>query len=301
VAGPPRIAPLPRDAHKGVRGRVLLVAGSLRMSGAARLAGWGALRGGAGLVTIATPDAVHAVVAADLPCAMTLPLPTRKGAFAASGAAAARAFAEGVDAVGAGPGITTLAGPFLGRMLAGLSKPLCLDADGLNLLAEDPRLLGGARGPRVLTPHPGEAARLLGREIEPSADARLAAAAEIADRFGAVAVLKGAGTVVCDGEQAYVEAGGNPGMATGGTGDVLTGLLTARLAAGIDPFDAAVQAVWLHARAGDLAAAAVGEHSMVATDLVASLPAAVAGLVETPPRPRTTRRTGSRRPPRGGR
>lgn len=297
----PRLAPLPRDAHKGARGRVLLVAGSLRMSGAARLAGWGALRGGAGLVTVATPDVVQPVVAAELPCAMTLPLPSRKGAFATTGGARAREFASGVDAVGAGPGITTLAGSFLRRLLEGLEKPLCLDADALNLLAEEPDVLAEAKGPRVLTPHPGEASRLLGREVGPDPEARLAAAAEIADRFGAVAVLKGAGTVVCDGEQAYVERGGNPGMATGGTGDVLTGLLTARLGAGTEAFPAAVQAVWLHARAGDLAAAAVGENAMIATDLVASLPSAIAELVAAPPRPRAARRTGSRRRGRDGR
>jgi len=106
----------------------------------------------------------------------------------------------------------------------------------------------------------------------------------LAERYEAVAVLKGMHTVVCDGESVYVERGGNPGMATGGTGDVLTGLMAARLAMGVSPFDAAVQAVHAHARAGDLAAAAVGEHSMIATDLVANLPAALGELCEESPR-----------------
>jgi len=246
------------------------------MSGAARLAGWGGLRGGGGLVTVATPESVHAVVAADLPCAITLPLPARRGGFAPSGAARARESAAEADAVAVGPGLTTEVGPFLHRFLKGLSKPVVIDADALNLVAREPGILDVFEAPRVMTPHPGEAARLLGGKIGD----RIGAAAALAERFRAVVVLKGMGTVVCDGENVYVEKAGNPGMATGGTGDVLTGLLAARLAMGVPPFDAAVQAVHVHARAGDLAAAAVGEQSMIATDLVASLPAALGEIVE---------------------
>jgi ADP-dependent NAD(P)H-hydrate dehydratase len=281
VSDVPRIPRLKRDAHKGDRGRVLIIAGSLRMSGAARLAGWGGLRGGGGLVTVATPENIHAVVAADLPCALTLPLPARRGAFAASGASRAREFARAADAVALGPGITIDAKVFVARLLKGLEKPLVIDADALNILALEPHLKDAFAAPRVLTPHPGEAARLLGGTLP--AD-RVEAAAVIAERFGAVVVLKGMGTVVCDGESVYVERAGNPGMATGGTGDVLTGLLAARLAMGASPFDAAVQAVHAHARAGDLAAAGVGEQSMIATDLVANLPAALAELCEESPR-----------------
>jgi len=274
----PRIARLPRAAHKGDRGRVLVVAGSLRMSGAARLSGWGALRGGAGLVTIATPDAVQPVVAAELPCAMTLPLPSRKGVLTAIGATAARELAAQVDAVAIGPGLTPDAAPFLRRFLGGLCKPVVLDADALNILATDAGILARVAAARILTPHPGEAARLLGREFAPDANARRAAAAELSDKYDAVVVLKGAGTVVCDGDRYYVDGTGNPGMAAGGTGDVLTGLVVARLGQGTDPFDAALQAVHIHSRAGDLAAAAVGENAMLATDLVANLAAAVTEL-----------------------
>ena len=265
----PKVARLKRDAHKGDRGRVLIVAGSLSMSGAARLAGWGALRGGAGLVTIATPDVVQPIVAADLPCAMTLPLPCRKGVLMASGVTAARAIEA--DAIAIGPGLTTGAKPFLRRFLDGLDVPVVLDADALNILAEEPGMLDGT-ATAVLTPHPGEAARLLGRSIDRE---RVAAACELAERFGVVAVLKGADTVVCDGDRYFVNRTGNPGMATGGTGDILAGLLAARLASGMDPFPAAVQSVHIHGLTGDLAAAAVGENAMVATDLVASLAAAL--------------------------
>lgn len=295
----PRIRRLKRDAHKGDRGRVLVVAGSLRMSGAARLAGWGALRGGAGLVHVAVPDVVHAIVAADLPCALTLPLASRKGVFAATAGTAAREFAANMDAVAAGPGLTTDAASFLRRLLRGLDRPLVLDADALNLIAAEPGLLDPATGPRVLTPHPGEAARLLEREIEANQDARVRAAADLADRYQCVAVLKGAGTVVCDGDRYYVNRTGNPGMATGGTGDILTGLLAARLAQGEDPFRAAVQAVHGHGRAGDLAAAAVGEHGLIATDVVANLATAVAELTETASRRGQEKEGGGSRRRRG--
>ncbi|MHC4959083.1 MAG: NAD(P)H-hydrate dehydratase [Planctomycetota bacterium] len=275
----PPIAPLGSDIHKGDRGRVLIVAGSLTMSGAARLAGWGALRGGAGLVTIAVPDTVQGLVAAELPCAMTVPLPSRKrlGAFAAAGADVAREYAAAADAVAVGPGLTTEAGPFLRKFLAGLDKPVVVDADALNIVAKEPAMLAAVAAPRVITPHPGEAARLLGGPVGD----RTKAAAELADRYGCVAVLKGAGTVVCDGECYYVNRTGNPGMATGGTGDVLAGLLAARLAAGADALTAAIQAVHVHGAAGDLAAAVTGPHSMIATDLVANIPAALRSVIRT--------------------
>jgi len=295
---PPRIRRLKRDAHKGDRGRVLIVAGSRTMSGAARLAGWGALRGGAGLVTIATPEEVQPIVAAELPCAMTLPLPSRRGALTAAGAAAARALADKADAVACGPGLTTRVAPFLRRFLHGLATPLVLDADALNVIAAEPSLLDGVPAPRVLTPHPGEAARLLGRAISKDQVARKDAAADLAERFGAVAVLKGAGTIVCSFERCYLNRTGNPGMGTGGVGDILTGVIAARLAAGIEPFIAAVQAVFLHGRAGDLAATASGENAMIATDLVANLPAAVSELTESAPA-RTASREAEPDPDRG--
>lgn len=289
----PRIPRLDRAAHKGDRGRVLLVAGSIGMSGAARLAGWGALRGGSGLVTIASPDVAQPMVAGDLPCAMTVPLASRSGALAATGVKAARAVADGVDAIGVGPGITQQVAPFLRRFLKGLLPPIVLDADALNLIAEQPDILDLHDAARVMTPHPGEASRLLGRAVPGDMKGRVEAAEELADRFHSVIVLKGAGTVVTDGDRYYINRTGNPGMACGGSGDVLTGLITARLAWKMDPIDAAMQAVHVHGRAGDLAAAAMGESSMIATDLVANLPAAMVEL--TAPSRHRSRQPGSRR------
>lgn len=276
----PRIPRLPPDSHKGTRGRVLIIAGSIGMSGAARLAGWGALRGGAGLVTVACPDCVQLLVAGTLTCATTIPLPTKGGALSARGAHLARDAAEKADAVAIGPGLTTAAAGFLRGFLPGLSRPLVLDADALNVLAEERSLLDEVSGPRILTPHPGEASRLLGRPV----GERIRAAEDLSNRFRAIVVLKGAGTVVCDGEQVYVNRSGNPGMATGGSGDVLTGLLAARIAAGADPLVAAIQAVHIHGRAGDLATASTGEGSVIATDLVANLPSAIEELKEPLPR-----------------
>jgi len=293
IAEVPRIPRLDRGVHKGDRGRVLLVAGSIGMSGAARLAGWGALRGGAGLVTIATPDVAQRIVALDLPCAMTVPLPSRNGALAATGVKTARAVAEGMDAIGVGPGITRDVAPFLRRFLKELAPPIVLDADALNLIAEQPDILAAHHAPRVLTPHPGEAARLLGKKIPSDMKGRLYAAEQLADKFHSVIVLKGAGTVVTDGDRYYINRTGNPGMACGGSGDVLTGLIAARLAWKMDPLDAAMQAVHVHGRAGDLAAAAMGEASMIATDLVANIPAAMTEL--TAPSRHRSHQTGSRR------
>ena len=302
----PSVARLKRDAHKGDRGRVLVIAGSLNMSGAARLTGWGALRGGAGLVTIATPDVAQPMVAGDLSCALTLPLPASKGVLVRRAAAPAREAAESADAVAIGPGLTTRVGPFLRAFLKGLDKPIVIDADALNVLAQEPDLLHKLKACRILTPHPGEASRLLGEQLAGGSEVRREAARQLADTHRAVIVLKGAGTVVCDGERVYVNKTGNPGMATGGSGDVLTGLIAARLAAGAEAWAAAVQGVYVHGCAGDLAAAAVGEAGMIATDIVGNLPTALADLGErgrqrARGRRKSDRATGSRRRGRSGR
>jgi NAD(P)H-hydrate epimerase len=248
----------PRGAHKGTFGTVLLVAGSEGMLGAAILAARGALRGGAGLVRAALPRGLQSPFTVAAPAATTLP---RTGAALRTALAAA-------DAVVCGPGLGTRpATRSLVRALLREAKvPLVLDADALNVLAPLRAPLR-AQASVLLTPHPGEAARLLGTTAEKVQEDRPAAAAELARRSAQIAVLKGAGTIVTDGERRFVNRTGNPGMASGGTGDVLAGLLGALLAQGIAPFDAACLAVHAHGKAGDLVANRLSEAGLCAEDL----------------------------------
>lgn len=272
----PRPPPsLPRDAHKGTAGRVLCVCGSREMPGAAVLAARSAQRGGAGLVTVACADReLLSIVPIAAPEAILLDLVSSRR-FPSGRADHARL-------AGPGLGATARTRRLVRALLAdGSPVPLVLDADALNVLGT---AVGGLRahaGPVVLTPHPGEAARLLGREVPSDARGRADAARELSARSGAICVLKGAGTVVAEGERVYVNATGNPGMATAGAGDVLAGLLVAYLAScstGLDarwtPFEAAASAVHVHGLAGDLARREVGERALVASDLVAFLGAA---------------------------
>jgi len=264
----PRLPRRAADGHKGTYGKVLVVAGSRTMSGAAVLCGSAALRGGAGLVQVACPAAVQPVVAAGNPCYTTLPIRQH----------ADGAFSEGAadDVVEPGRAATVLAvGPGLGRtpdvaalvreLLSELPQlPAVVDADGLNVLAPWADEFRGRPARLVLTPHPGEFARLTGGPV--------------AARSGVVLVLKGAGTVVTDGTRVYRNPTGNPGMATGGAGDVLTGLVAALIGQQLPAFDAAVLGSWVHGRAGDLAAAVLGQTGLTATDLIGHLPAALREL-----------------------
>jgi len=264
----------PPDAHKGTAGLVLVVAGSRGMAGAAALVGNGALRAGAGLVRIATADAALDTVAALAPCCTTAPLPDDGACLRAEAAERVLELAEGQDAVALGPGLgrTPAVGSVVRAVLEGLEIPIVLDADGLSAIADDAAAaLASARNGVILTPHPGEAARLLGTTVKTVQADREAAAERLAG-LGAVAVLKGAGTVVCDGERLYVNETGNPGMATAGAGDVLTGMMAAFLAARMPLFEAAVLGVWAHGRAGDLAAERLGILGLTAMDLLGCVP-----------------------------
>ncbi|MGB2797724.1 MAG: NAD(P)H-hydrate dehydratase [Phycisphaerae bacterium] len=267
----------PVDAHKGTAGLVLVVAGSRGMAGAAALVGNGALRAGAGLVRIATADAALDTVATLAPCCTTAPLPDDGACLRAEAAERILELAADQDAVALGPGLgrTPAVGSIVRAVLEGLEIPIVLDADGLNAIAADAaETIARARNGLILTPHPGEAARLLGTTVKAIQADREAAAERLA-RLGAVAVLKGAGTVVCDGERLYVNETGNPGMATAGAGDVLTGMMAAFLAAGMPMFEAAVLAVWAHGRAGDLAAERLGILGLTAMDLLGCVPEAL--------------------------
>ena len=260
-----------RESHKGTYGRVLLVAGSRGLTGAAILSGLGALRGGAGLVSLAVPEPAYALVAGAEPSYMVRPFPAGPdGQFAHESLEPVVAWAGGMSAVAVGPGCGTGAGVsnLVRRLYAELPVPLVVDADGLNCLAQgglEPR--GGTAGPRVLTPHPTEFARLLGKSTAEVQAARLELAAEFARRHQLVVLLKGAGSVITDGRRVAVNATGNPGLATGGTGDVLTGIVTALLAQGWPAFEAAQLGAWLHGRAADLAVRELSEPALIASDL----------------------------------
>jgi len=277
----PTLPPRPRDAHKGTFGRVLVVAGSVGMSGAAALAGSAALRGGAGIVQVAVPEPILTTVAAHQPCYLTSPLPADEhGRLSHAAVAALLPLVESASSVVVGPGLGAsddVAG--LVRELLGQARlPLVLDADALNSLAGT-GWLEQHRGPRILTPHPGEFARLIGSTTQAVQADRQGLAVSFAREHGGVLLLKGAGTVVTDGSRVYVNTTGNPGMATGGSGDVLSGLLGALLASGrMPPFEVAVLGAFLHGRAGDLACADKGETSLIATDLLDRLPDAFRSL-----------------------
>jgi NAD(P)H-hydrate epimerase len=261
---------LPRrkaDSHKGDYGRVLVVAGSREMAGAAALASEAAYRAGAGLVAIACPSNVAQVLSIKQTCAVVWPFEERDAA------AQLLEFAAKCDVAVIGPGLSQAPGiPAAVRELVGaIQIPFVLDADGLNAFEPFPELLGRGNAMRILTPHPGEAARLLKLSVAEIQSNREVAARALANRFLAVAVLKGHRTVVTDGKRVYVNRTGNPGMATGGTGDVLAGMLGALIGQKLDLYDAACFGVRIHGKAGDLAARQVGQISLMATDLLAAL------------------------------
>jgi NAD(P)H-hydrate epimerase len=274
----PVLAPRKRDSHKGDFGRVIVVGGSRGMSGAVTLAGVAALRSGAGLVTLAVPESIQAIVAGYEPSLMTHALAESAGALCASIADVERV-AAGASAVGVGPGIgRDGATQLVCGMYKRLGTPLVVDADALTALAAHDATLEKPGGPRVLTPHPGEFRRLMRTDETPAGDeARRDAARGLACRDptgNLIVVLKGHRTIVCDGRRYSVNTTGNPGMATGGSGDVLTGVITALVAQGMAPFDAARLGVYIHGLAGDLAAAELGQCSLIASDLLKYLPAA---------------------------
>jgi ADP-dependent NAD(P)H-hydrate dehydratase len=267
----------PADSNKGTFGRVLIVAGSRGMSGAAILCGSGALRGGAGLVYLAVPEEIVPVAASANPCYLTAPLPQdSQGRLAESGEGEFLELTRGKNVIAFGPGLGRGPGigPLLSALLARTRVPVVLDADGLNALGSDTGPLRHRPAPLVLTPHPGEFARLVGLDIGTVQSQRQELAVRFAAEHQLVLLLKGQGTIVTDGRLVYHNQTGNPGMATGGTGDVLTGLIAALLGQGLEAFGAAQLGAHLHGLAGDLARDDLGEVSLIASDLLSYLPRA---------------------------
>lgn len=246
------------------------------MTGAVSLSGMAALRGGAGLVRLAVPDASLDTVAGFEPSYMTAALRSdRAGRIAWSAREKIVELASTATVVACGPGLGRSLGltALVTWLYANLEKPMVVDADGLNALAARREVLGRPGGTRILTPHPGEFARLIGEDRLP-AEQRQSKAAELAAQCGVVVVLKGHHTWIADGSRCAKNMTGNPGMATGGTGDVLTGLIAALACQGLSPFDAARLGVYLHGLAGDLAAAQLSQEAMIASDLIKFLPEA---------------------------
>jgi NAD(P)H-hydrate epimerase len=276
------------DAHKGDFGRVLIVACSPGMTGAGCMAAMAAQKAGAGLVTLALPQSLNVVAEVKLTSAMSRPMPEPNEPVI-GGRAADRVlrWAEEFTAVAVGPGLgraqTTVEA--VRRLVRELPVPTVVDADGLNALAGATETLRDAAGVRLLTPHPGEMSRLTGLGVDEIQSARSGVAREFAAEHEVILALKGAGTVVTDGLRVYVNPSGNPGMATGGTGDVLTGLAVGLLCQGLGPFEALQLAVFVHGLAGDVAAARKGTLSMTAEDLLECVPDAfrmLEGFTEPP-------------------
>jgi ADP-dependent NAD(P)H-hydrate dehydratase len=279
----PSLPPRAPDSHKGTFGHALVVGGSRGMSGSISLTGLATLRSGAGLVTLVVPRSIQDIVAGFNPSYMTHGLADASEHMVEAAADEVLELAETMTAVALGPGLGRTAGvtDFVARLYREAKPPMVVDADALFALAERKTVLSEAAGPRILTPHPGEFARLTGTKPSSNDSARAQAAGELASASGSgnasaptIVVLKGHHTVITDGTRYAFNQTGNPGMATGGTGDVLTGVITALLCQGLSPFDAARLGVHVHGRAGDLAAAKLGQVSLIASDLVKFLPAA---------------------------
>jgi NAD(P)H-hydrate epimerase len=274
----PKLKPRPVDGHKGTFGRVCVIAGSIGMTGAAALVGRAALRAGAGLVRLATAKSALPIVASIEPSYTTLPLAEdAAGRISAKALDAILTAAEDNDVLAIGPGIGQSAGlrSVVETLIQQEGLRLVIDGDGLNNLS---KLVGWPKKRKadlVLTPHPGEMKRLwsgLFREDMP--EDRQQTATRVAESAQAVVALKGAGTVVTDGRRLYVNTTGNPGMATAGAGDVLTGVTTALMGQGLSSFDAMVLGVYVHGLAGDIAAGRLGQVSVMATDIIDDLPEA---------------------------
>jgi ADP-dependent NAD(P)H-hydrate dehydratase len=277
----PRLAPRSPDSNKGTYGRVLVVAGSRGMSGAAVLCGSAALRGGAGLVRVAVPEEVLPIVAAGNPCFMTAALPQDADGrldLAAEQELLSLASANNVVAIGPGLGRSSTLTALLSTILDRVEGRIVLDADGLNGFvdkAKEKRTEDRNLPELILTPHPGEFSRLLNIDIPTIQAHRRELATAFAAENELVLLLKGHRTIVTDGNRVYENTTGNPGMATAGSGDVLTGLISALWAQGLEAFAAAQLGAYLHGLAGDLAKAELGEAGMIATDIVQRLPLAI--------------------------
>lgn len=259
------------DSHKGDYGKVLLLCGAEGFTGAAYLSAMGALRTGAGLVYLGVPRSIYAIEAVKLNEAVVFPLPDEAGMLSESAVSAILDRLASMDAVLIGCGLGQSAGTLavLGAVLSHAQCPVVVDADGINLLSVHKDIVRSRIAPTVLTPHDGEFARLFG--VFPGDD-RIGAARALSKELGAVVLLKGHRTIITDGEKTYRNITGNPGMAVGGSGDLLAGIIVSLLGQGIAPCEAAALGAFLHGLAGDRCAEAIGQPGMLPTDMLEILP-----------------------------
>ncbi len=256
-------------AHKGDFGKILLLCGSRGYTGAAYLAAMGALRSGAGLVFLGVPESIYAIEAVKLNEAIVFPLPDEGGKLSAEAIPEILERLPKLDAILVGPGLGQSDGVYEAAkaILECAECPVVLDADGINVMAAHKDILRGRTAPTILTPHAGEFARLGGQTGD-----RQTAAEEMARDLGCIVLLKGHNTVITDGTETYINPTGNPGMAVGGSGDVLSGIIVSLLGQGIAPLEAAACGAWLHGAAGDLCAKDIGQYGMLPSDMVNVLP-----------------------------
>lgn len=261
-----------RNSHKGDYGRVLLLCGSTGMTGAAVLAANAAVRSGSGLVYLGVPESVYPICASHCISPIVFPLSCDEaGKLCMDAKTEILRRLPAIDAVLFGPGVgcSEEVAALLHWLLDVCRVPLVLDADGINAIAGHMDILREAACPVILTPHDGEFLRMGG---DPMATDRVREAKEFARRTGSILLLKGHRTIITDGENTYLSAVGNPGMATGGSGDVLSGVIVSLLGQGVMPLEAAACAAWLHGSAGDLAAEQIGEYGMTPEDLLTRIP-----------------------------
>lgn len=266
----PKIPKRKPDSHKGTYGKVLIIGGSLGMAGAPALAAKAALRTGSGLVRVGCPESILPTVAGFEPCYTTIPLCDGAGLISSKAISAMLNAAEQNDAIAIGMGMGESAGirDIIAELIK-IQKKIVIDADGLNNLCRIDNWFDNCRSNIILTPHPGEAQRLWQSiSRSPMPKDRLDTAKILSDKTGIIILLKGSGTIVCGRENFYINTTGNPGMATAGSGDVLSGMIASFAAQGFDVFDAAVLGAFYHGRAGDKAAQIKGQPAMIATDII---------------------------------
>jgi hydroxyethylthiazole kinase-like uncharacterized protein yjeF len=265
-----------KNVYKNTFGHVLILAGSQNMLGAAALASLSAMRSGSGLVTVGIPESLNKTMQQKVShVVMTLPLPeTSQGSINVPAFKTMQEYFKKIQVIALGCGMTTQPGTvkFIHKIISASPVPLVIDADGLNALAGHLKILKQTRTSKILTPHPGEFARLLGIKKERVEANRSKLCSAFAKKWNCILLLKGPNTIVASSDQVYINKTGNAGMATAGSGDVLTGMIASFLGQGLSPFDAAKYGAYCHGKAGDRAAQSVSRTSLIATDLIDAIP-----------------------------